>query len=212
MSDPQEPLSWLLLERYALGELPASERARVEAQLAVSESDRARLAELRQAATALPDLPAAPRPPARRARWLGMSLGLAAAAALLLMMRPQALEHGVMGPAVKGNDISIEILSDRKAGPARTFSPGERFKLLVSCPPGFPHELRPLVLQGDARFEALPRMPVFACGNRIPWPGAFALDGSEEVRVCVLWSDAALGAPDPATSESAVCRVLVPAP
>ena len=103
-----EPVSWLLLERYALGELGPDERADVEARLAASEEDRACLAQIRADTSALPLLPltaparlrvapagpgSVPRSPAAqsaRARWIATSGALcAAAAALLLVLRPK---------------------------------------------------------------------------------------------------------------------------
>lgn len=105
-----EPISWLLLERYALGELAPEERADVEARLAASEVDRACLAQIRADTSELPPLPttapaaaparlhalpgglaqAAPGPQARprpaRTRWIALSGALCAAAVALLVV------------------------------------------------------------------------------------------------------------------------------
>jgi hypothetical protein len=189
MQDAHEPLSWLTLERYALGELSAEERRDVEARLAESEQDRACLAEILSDKSELPPLPSVSSLDSarkkRNARWLGVSATLCAAAAVLLvLLRPSGElrdEH------VKGREVALRLVSDRQGPEPTQFSAGERFKVEVTCPPSLSGSLRLLVLQGAELFEPLPRDASFRCGNLVPWPGAFALDGSEPAEVCIYW-------------------------
>jgi hypothetical protein len=137
MQDAPEPLSWLMLERYALGELSPDERKDVEARLARSEADRACLAEIMADQSELPPLDevspiASARKP--RASWLGWSAALAAAAAALLVVlhRPAPEE---LDQHVKGSDVALRLISDRQGDDPTRFSAGERFKLQITCPP-----------------------------------------------------------------------------
>jgi hypothetical protein len=189
MQGAPEPLSWLTLERYALGELSPEERRDVEARLAESEQDRACLAEILSDRSELPPLPqVSPIDSAKkrqRTRWLGASATLCAAAAVLVfLLRPSGElrdEH------VKGREVALRLVSDRQGPEPTQFSAGERFKVEVTCPPSLSGSLRLVVLQGAELFEPLPRDASFRCGNLVPWPGAFALDGSEPAEVCVYW-------------------------
>ena len=192
---PNEPLSWLTLERYALGELSAAERALVEQRLASSAQDRQCLDVIRSDQTVMPPLPVVPlRAKKKSARLPVWGSLLAAAAALLLMvLRPdQTDEPGEITPsrATKGGDVSIVLASERQGAGARTFATGERFKVLVTCPLTFATPLRVLVFQDGQRFEPLPQARL-TCGNLVPWPGAFELDGAGDVEVCATWSAAA---------------------
>jgi len=197
MPSAHEPLSWLTLERYALGELSADERREIEARLAQSEQDRAILAEIRADQSELPPLPklrAIDSGRKRRSiRWLGASVTLCAAAAALIAVLLPAGEQ-VDDAHVKGSEVALRLLSDRQGPEPRQFSAGERFKVEVTCPPSLSGALRLIVLQGAEQFEPLPRDASFRCGNLAPWPGAFALDGSEPADVCVYWGESS--APD----------------
>ena len=192
MQSTHEPLSWLTLERYALGELSADERREVEARLAESEQDRACLAEILSDQGELPPLPQVSSLDGarkkRNVRWLGLSATLcAAAAALVVLLRPAGEQPG--DEHVKGSEVALRLVSDRQGPAPSQFSAGERFKVEVTCPPSLSGALRLIVLQGAEQFEPLPRDASFRCGNLAPWPGAFALDGSEPADVCVYWGD-----------------------
>jgi hypothetical protein len=199
-----EPLSWLVLERYALGELAGDERRAVEARLAESPEDRACLEIILQDATELPPLPA---PPSRMRVRTWAPLALAAAAALLLMFRPGDVPPAQrsVSSGTKGGDVAILLVSDRHGEAPTGFAAGERFKVLVTCPAWFEEPLRVVVLQDGARFEPLPAASP-ACGNHVPWPGAFRLDGDAPATVCLAWGPRSTGEP----GERAVCTVLEP--
>jgi hypothetical protein len=193
MSSEREPLSYLLLERYLLGELSVSERQSVEAHLAESATDRAVLEEILADQSELPPLPLTPlRPLSARRRVLGkwaVGAGLlaAAAAVMLLARRPSETSPGYDG--VKGADVALRVIGERSGADPRTFAVGERFKVQVTCPPTRSAAMRLLVFQADEVFEPLPPAG-FSCGNLAPWPGAFALDGRAPADVCVYWGDA----------------------
>lgn len=212
-----EPLSWLTLERYALGELSASARRDVEARLAASPEDRACLDSILQDTSELPPLPTSvvplksPRKP-KTPLLVAASTALAVAAAALLLVR----SHAVPGSrrlyaGVKGGDVALALVSDRVGRDPSQFSEGERFKLLLTCPPNFTEPAKVLVFQGDQRFEPLPTERP-ACGNLVPWSGAFALSGDERVTVCVAWGDALEAATPRALGDDAVCTTLEAAP
>lgn len=217
MNVHNEPLSWLTLERYALGELSSAARRDVEARLASSAEDRAVLESILQDTSELPPLPAldvaspvialAPKVASKRA-WAYASTVLAAAAALLLMTRNQALPPATRAyEGVKGGDVAIALLSDRTGRDPTHFAQGERFKVLLTCPPAFHERARVLVFQGQERFEPLAQQPP-ACGNLVPWPGAFALTGSAPAHVCIAWGDDVNATSTRQLRKDAVCTTL----
>jgi hypothetical protein len=194
------PLSWLTLERYVLDELAPGERARVEQQLAQSSADRACLDEILNDLSVLPPLPA-PAPAkvtsidsARRRRrslaMVGSALAVAAALALVVL-RPSDLPAArrPVRDGAKGGEVALALVGEQQGElPARFFA-GERFKLLVTCPSWLGRQLHVVVFQDGRRYEPLVQLDDFACGNRVPWPGAFALDGDTPAAVCVTWHE-----------------------
>ncbi len=215
MSSQPEPLSWLTLERYALGELSTEERVEVEARLAQSDADRACLVEIMQDKSELPPLPAlaVQAPARRRSRGMVVYAGLcAAAAALFLVLRP---ERGLPPQAapydgVKGTQVALRLISEGQGADPEIFRAGERFKVEVTCPPRLGASLRLFVFQGRERFEPLPKPATFACGNLVAWPGAFALDGQEAADVCVYWGVQDAPHARAALGRDAVCTHLEP--
>jgi hypothetical protein len=207
----REPLSWLKLERYALGELSAQQRAAVERELGASEAARAVLASIREP-LALPPLPAASVLGARRRLlWRRFSVGAAcaAAAALALLLRvPEQLPPARRG--VKGGELAIELVGERAGAGATHFSERERFKLLVTCPPELSGRLRAVIYQDDAIVMPLQDGGPPSCGNRSPWPGAFTLDGDEPAHVCVRADGRAWPTASGALRGEVVCVTLRP--
>jgi hypothetical protein len=209
-----EPLSWLKLERYALGELGAEQRAEVERGLAQSEGARAALSAIREP-LALPPLPAlALRGARRKIAWRRLSLGAAfaaaAAAVALALITPAALPPARRG--LKGGELALEIVGERTGAGAAYFAQGERFKLLVTCPPELAGRLRAVIYQGDAIFMPLEDGGPVACGNRSPWPGAFTLDGEQAAHVCVRADGHSWPASRAALRGAVVCTTLRPGP
>lgn len=200
-----EPVSWLTLERYALDELPPAERARVRERLAQSSEDRACLAAILSDRTELPALPplTSARLPGRplhteqkRRRWLMTSSVLGVAAALTLMFARRDTvppSRRQLSQGTKGGELSLLVYGERTGAAATRFGQGERFKLLVTCPSWLAGQLRVAVFQAGQRYEPLAPAPAFTCGNHVPWPGAFTLDGSAPADVCLSFSESAAG-------------------
>jgi hypothetical protein len=207
-----EPLSWLKLERYALGELGAEQRAQVERELAHSEGARAALAAIREP-LALPPLPVvslldARRKVLRRRLSIGAAFAAAAAALALALITPDALPPARRG--VKGGELGLELVGERTGAGATHFAQHERFKLLVTCPPELSGRLRAVIYQGDAIFMPLEDGGPVACGNRSPWPGAFTLDGEHAAHVCVRADGRSWPASRAALRGDVVCVTLSP--
>lgn len=216
-----EPLSWLTLERYALGELPPIEQKRVEQRLAESSEDRACLEEILSDQSELPPLALPPTPVAsiataraRRARWPYVSGVLAVAAALaLVVLRPSdaPTSRRRVQDGVKGGEVALVLVSERAGEQPTHFREGDRFKVLVTCPAWLHDPLDVSVFQAGQRYAPLPHVGDFLCGNRVPWPGAFAIDGATPAHVCVSWGQPNETATSPAQlAPNVVCTQLLP--
>lgn len=211
------PLSWLVLERHHLGELAGEERAAVERHLAECEACRAALARIAADDRPLPALPTPLRP---RRRFAAIASGLALAAALLLFLgrRPTTRDPGIE-PVVraKGTDVAFALVRDDDALIADgggIYRDGDRFKALVTCPPGMRASWDVVVYErGETSFPLPPAQDV-ACGNAVPLPGAFRVTGHERLDVCLVWRDdaavdrASLRAIDPTSLGTARCLTL----
>lgn len=195
MSSEVPPVSWLTLERYCLGELPATEASRVEQALQHSEELR-RCYERIQADQGR-RLPALTRPVARprphRFRWdFSPRPALAAAATLVVLVAGGLLSREAMrgGPAnrVKGGEVSIDLIR-RSGGRLDTepsvFLEGDEFKVRVTCTRRGPLDWQLSVFQGDEVFFPLEATAPLHCGNEVLLPGAFRLTGARPVLVCL---------------------------
>jgi hypothetical protein len=220
-----QPISWMRLERYALGEFSEGERSDIATHLASCPACSACMERI--ATDAPPALPPLPLPrgvvelPKRRARsrsawplWAG--LASAAAAALLLFGGP-----GTEPPSrrhVKGGDFAIELVrvdAGDQLQPATHFTPGDRFKALVTCPPGWGGVAGISVYQSGKTYLPLAASSLDECGNRRALEGAFSLDGPDRALVCVsfaadeaAWRKQVRSSEPPAGS---VCTALEPA-
>jgi hypothetical protein len=189
-----EPISWLLLERHALGELSGDERRAIDAHLAACPACASCLAET---ARPLP-LPALAIP-VRTRRWrfhgwsrrllLAGTGAMAAALAVVLLARPPA--RWPTQPTVKGGaGAAIELVRERDGAvehDARTFAPGDRWKVLVTCPAERLLFWDVAVIDGGGSpsFPLSPAAPL-ACGNHVPLPGAFRLSAANRAEVCLF--------------------------
>lgn len=225
-----EPISWLRLERYRLNELPAAQHADVERHLHACDACSACAASL-DTSVELPPLPVPSVTPARMraARVLQLrrmafaAAALAAAAALLLMLNPfsPGLEPPHRRLAVKGGELAIGLVRERAGDIARdpsVFAAGDRFKVLLTCPPSMRPYVDVVVFQDGRAFFPLAATRIDACGNALALPGAFALDGTTDTLVCAVASEH--GAVQRATLERngrsalpvlSVCETLTPA-
>ena len=146
------PVSWLRLERYALGELDPAERVTIAEHLSTCGRCRARADLIAEdSSRELPPLPAAPtRPPApakrRYTAWL--ALALAGAAALVLVIRAPGEEP----PARRAAGRRQRGRGDHRAGPrarrlhrlgANLFHPGRSLQAAAHLRPAPPCLRRP---------------------------------------------------------------------
>lgn len=189
------PISWLKLEQYRLGELSADEIRRIETHLNECAACRASLDSIRVDEPVLKPLPEVTRK-APALRWVTAGAGLAAAAALLLVLLVTDLQKAVPeipGSKIgfKGGELQISLVREREGAilhDPQTFAPGDRFKVQVTCPPREELYWDVVVFQdGETSFPYVPGNPL-RCGNRVPLPGAFSLTGDSAAAVCLVVS------------------------
>ena len=183
-----QPISWLKLETYAIDGRDASVREHVTACPACKQC----LDEIQADVVALPPL----HVPHKRKWWtLAVpALGaLAAAAILLFLLRPrEPKEEGVVG--IKGiGQVVIDVVRERAGtvrDDVRTFRAGDRFKVVVTCPPTKEVSLSVAIREQGASSVDRPLAPArIVCGNRIILPGAFELTGDKPHKLCVRIED-----------------------
>lgn len=219
------PISWLRIERYALAELPADEVDAIERHLDECEACRSCVA-LTKTPRVLPPLPELPassptssRPRRVNPRALGL-LGttLAAAAALILMLRPATGRDESSPPEslrIRGGDVQITLVRERGGEIVENpsgFEREDRWKVLLTCPPD-PAASYALWIEQDGQTSRLPLdTDAIRCGNRVAIPGAFRITGSSDANVCVTWSSdtAPLGGLEPESGESVCHRLEAP--
>ena len=197
-----EPVSWLRLEQFALG---AADPA-IAAHVAACAACRQCLDVIRGDAVALPALvvPARPVRAAWRRRWLAPALAAATAAAVLVVVLrpappPDAPKDAADAAdvrdahdrvAIKGiGEVALELVRERGgaiAFDASHYAPGDRWKVVVSCPPAAAGSLAVDVSVADGVTVDHP-LPAarLACGNRVGVPGAFTVTGDRANRICV---------------------------
>ncbi|HEU4730803.1 MAG TPA: hypothetical protein VFT22_23065 [Kofleriaceae bacterium] len=183
-----EPISWLRLERFALGEPDPA----IASHLAACPACARCLEQIRGDVVALPPLVVATarrRTGLARRWWLAPMFAAAAAAIVLLVVRlrpaPDAGFRDTIG--VKGvGEVTLELVRER-AGEIRfdahRYAPGDRWKVVVSCPPSASAWIDVSVADGLTTDHPLAAARV-ACGNRVVVPGAFTLTGTRANRVC----------------------------
>jgi hypothetical protein len=219
------PISWLRLERYHAGELGAAEREEIAAHLASCEACAACLRTIEaDDARALPPLPvraaAGRRNVVTLRRAAPVAFALAAAAVLVLVLRVP--RDGA--DRYKGGEVSFTLVREDEAlvvEAGGSYRDGERIKALVTCPPEMRAAFDLVVYEnGEAAFP-LPPIEGLACGNDVPFPGAFRLTGRAPMRVCLAWNDEggvdrdALRRAPPRSegaAKHALCKELTPAP
>jgi hypothetical protein len=186
-----EPISWLRLELFASGRTadPA-----IASHLAACPACSHCLDEIRGDLVALPVL-AMPDVAPRRASWwtwLVPALGLAAAAVALVILAPwrgsTPQREDVV--AVKGiGEVIVDVVRERGGvirDDVRTFAPGDRWKVVVTCPPAGSARFDVGVTEAGSTVLDRPLRPAtLGCGNRVVLPGAFTLTGDQPNRVCV---------------------------
>ncbi len=209
-------LSWLALERFHLRELPPAEHDAAAAHLASCEACRRTLDEIASddEARALAPLPPRAASSAKpsvakvipwyaRPRVMAAATGLALAAALVLVLGRAPWSSSDSSdrddPRVKGTSVSFALVREDAAlvpeagGPYRD---GERFKALVTCPPGMKARFDLAVYERGAASFPLGEQTELACGNAVPLAGAFRVTGHERMTVCLVWSASSAAAID----------------
>jgi hypothetical protein len=208
-----EPISWLRLERFALGTADAA----IASHVAACPACRHCLDQIRGDAVALPPL-AVPAPPARRAwrRWLVPAFAAAAAAVLAIVLWPPPAPDRATAArvAIKGvGEVRLELVRER-AGEIRfdatAYAPGDRWKVVVSCPPSAA-ALRVEVSVADGVTTDHPlAADRIACGNRVVVRGAFTITGRRANRVCARIATASATAVTHDGDAATACLTLVP--
>lgn len=229
-----QPVSWLRLERFALGELPEAEEREVSTHLEECAACSACMQELREREpAALPALPdnviQAPVPWWRRrgmrlAWGGGFAAAAAAAAVVAVVLSSRGVEEDAALPgrrtALKGGDAVIDLVRERRGSIAYTpdtFVREDRFEVVFTCPLDSALHVDVVVYQDGA--PSFPLAPTaLECGNRVVLPGAFRVTGESDATVCVVFDQnappnrAGIAATDPSALDQAVCTTLHPAP
>jgi hypothetical protein len=190
-----EPISWLRLEQYALAGGNPRDVA-VRDHLASCPACSACLHEIESDVVALPPL-AVPERAAPKRRWwtfaVPAGLALAAAAILLLVLRPRDQATATLREqetAVKGVGVlEIGVVRERDGvvrDDLHTFAAGDRWKIVVTCAAQYVVLVDAFVVEQGARTADFPLVPTrIVCGNRIALPGAFTITGNKANQVCV---------------------------
>jgi len=179
-----EPISWLRLEEFALD----SHDAQIAQHLAACPACAGCLAEIRRDVVALPPL-AVPAPRRRWSwRWLFVLAPALAAAVLALVLWPRRPRGPENVATIKGvGEVVLGVVRERD-GTIRddvlTYAPGDRWKLVVTCPPAATTWVDLAVIDAGTIDHPLPPARI-ACGNRVVVPGAFTITGDRPNRVCI---------------------------
>lgn len=183
-----EPISWLRLEQFATTRADAAVASHVEACPAC----RHCLEEITSDVVALPPL-AVPAAKPRRAWWTWAvpAMALAAAAIVLLVVGRRGSESTREEVVVvKGvGEVVLGVVRERGGvirEDVRSFAPGDRWKVVVTCPPAASASVDVAVSEvGGGSAADHPLVPAtIACGNRIVIPGAFVITGARRNRIC----------------------------
>ena len=137
---------------------------------------------------------------------------------LLFLSRPAELPGD--GVRAKGDGVSFELVRDDEATFSEaggSFRDGDRFKVVVTCPPHARTRVDVVVWDDGEPSFPLEASDV-ACGNRVPLPGAFRATGQRAMVVCLLASDTgpidrgAVQRAGVSGSTNAGCKSLIPTP
>lgn len=179
-----EPISWLRLERFAIDQRDAA----VRDHLAACAACKSCLDEISRDVVMLRPLVV---PPKRR-WWVVAIPAFAVAAAILFLLRPRDEESDRV--RIKGlGTVELDVIRERNGaiGDQRTFRDGDRFKVIVTCPPENLARFNVAITEQGASRADQPLAPAeLMCGNRVAIPGAFTLSGDKPHRVCVRINDA----------------------
>ncbi|HEY3803764.1 MAG TPA: hypothetical protein VGL61_14215 [Kofleriaceae bacterium] len=186
-----EPISWLRLERHAL-----APDAAIAEHVAACAACRQCLDEIARDVVALPPL-AVPERRRWSLRWLRIALPALAAAAIAIVVlrpKPEPRPRGELLAGVKGvGDVAVSLVRERAgaiAEDAATFSPGDRWKVVITCASASGAWIDVAVTEAGSSAADHPIAPVHvACGNGVAIPGAFEVTGTRTNEICVrVWA------------------------
>jgi len=221
------PISWLRLERYQAGEIAGDERDAIAKHLSACSACAECLRRIESDNRELPPLPVVEK---KRnnvfelRRVLPWASAFAIAALILLYIGRQKPTEPTPdmppGVRIKGGEVSFALVNadDTVFEGGAVYRDGDRFKVILTCPPGMRGGFDVVVYEGnEAAFPLEPARSI-SCGNGVAIPGAFRATGTERMNVCVVWDES--GAVDrealrhavPAQIPHAVCKELLPAP
>lgn len=184
-----QPISWLELERHALGEAKGAEQ--IDAHLAECAGCEQIMARIRDDRRTMPGL-SIPVGVQRKRGWpWRLTLVLAPLAVLLIIVTLRSRDPKGSSTGVKGAEPSFVLIREnasRLLSPTH-FADGDRFKIQVSCAPSLGTTHADIVVsQSGSLFY--PLAPVrLSCGNQVPVPGAFYIDGPSPALVCLVLSE-----------------------
>ncbi|MFT3843229.1 MAG: zf-HC2 domain-containing protein [Myxococcaceae bacterium] len=225
-----EPISWLRLEQYQLGQLPQIERAGIAEHLLACGACRACLDSIKADASELPplwgraesaqrsgvrDSPARTSNvvPLRRKLVAFAALAAAACLAAVIVSQLPVITH------VKGGG-TVALTLSREDGAEITkdgvFRDGDAFKAFATCAPQSKWYFDLVVYDASGASFPVATPGELACGNLAPIQGAFHFTGHDEETVCLVWSERA---PDRAVLRKGLeslgpnrdCKTLKPA-
>jgi hypothetical protein len=184
-----EPISWLRLERYQLGELSETERVVIAQHVARCPACEACLHRIEQP-IALDPLPPLAAKPKRAFAWSGFfALAGAAAVLALALWRGVAPDANAARDHTKGGEFAIELVrmdADGRLQEPTHFRATDRFKVLLTSPEDLRGEVDVVIFQDGRAYFPLERASIDV-GNRKTLPGAFSLDGAAVIEVCAVW-------------------------
>ncbi|MGE0547258.1 MAG: hypothetical protein AB7O24_26940 [Kofleriaceae bacterium] len=186
-----EPVSWPRLERVASGLTDDT----AADHLTACDACRRCLETIRRDTIALPPL-IMPAAAARRWRWWVLApatLAVTIAIAVLMIHAPTAESARDNAVAIKGiGVVVIDVIRERGGAirdDVRSFAPGDRWKVIVTCPPAANTTIDVEVTQhGQTTSDRPLPQRRLACGNRVAVPGAFSLTGAQPHQVCARLS------------------------
>ena len=197
MKHSEAPLSRLTLELYALGELPDARKDAVRIHLETCEVCSETFRYIESDSRPLPPLRIPESAQSGIAEFFEhyrFTLVAGAAAALVLVLSfilrltPVTKQQDSF-VAVKGGDVALHLVRERNGviheSPVE-FEAGDRFKLFVSRPGADETAWELAVFQDKEVYFPLSNKRPLPSGNRIPLPGALALDGNTPATLCIF--------------------------
>lgn len=220
------PISWLRLERYQAGEISGDERERIAKHLASCAACAACLRRIEEDNRELPPLPETPKKSDNvftLRRVLPWASAFAIAALILLYIgreRPSEPTPDMPpGVRIKGGEVSFSLVNadDTVFEGGAVYRDGDRFKVIMTCPPGMRGAFDVVVYEGNEAAFPLEPPRGLACGNGVAIPGAFRATGHDRMNVCLVWDESgavdreALRHTRPERIPHATCKELAPA-